>query len=111
MDLPELLGKYFKAVFSKTQKADNWVNTLKDYLSELNIFKDTHQKFLKNIRVNVGGHRVQDINKQLDIICSLDPYHIKDLMFEFDKITRKILEHIQPVIVHSLSLKKVLRHF
>lgn len=106
MDLPELLGKYFKAVFSKNTNANQWLEQLKKYLSELNAFKTTNQSYLQNIRMNTGGHRDQNINNQLDIITSINPYAIKDLMFEFDNILRRIMDHIQPIIVNSLTPKK-----
>ncbi|CDN32523.1 hypothetical protein BN938_2453 [Mucinivorans hirudinis] len=104
-DLPELLGKYFKTIFSSTPKADPWIEELKTHLSELNSFKSKNHEYLKKIRLNVSGHRDQNINNQLDVITSINPYDIKTLMFEFEEKLRKLLDHIQPVIVNSLTLK------
>lgn len=105
-DIPDILGKSFKCVFDNITGAKVWLETLKVYMKDINDFKQTNHEYLKNIRMNVAGHRDKDIHAQLAVIGNINPYHIENMMFEFDKILRNLISHIQNLLVRTLEIKK-----
>ena len=105
-DIPDILGKSFKCVFDNLAEAKVWLETLKMYMKDINEFKQTNHEYLKNIRMNVAGHRDKNIHAQLDVILNINPYDIEKLMFEFDGILRNIISHLQSLLVHTLKIKE-----
>lgn len=105
-DLPEVLGKYYKQIFEGIEKAKPYLETLKGYKKDFEFLKNTNFEYLQEIRMNVSAHRDQDIDRQLEVIRTIDPYRVIKIMFDFEKILRKITDHIQDYLVHSINLEK-----
>lgn len=104
-DLPEVLGKYYKQIFDGIEKAKPYLETLKGYKKDFELLKNTNFEYLQEIRMNVSAHRDQDIDRQLEVIRTIDPYRVIKIMFDFEKILRKITDHIQDYLVHSINLE------
>lgn len=112
LDIPELLGKYFKAIFKEIPNAKDYISQLKIYNGELTAFRTENIEYLKNIRINVCGHRDHNIDNQLNIIQSINPYEIINLMMSFDSTLRKIMDQLQPLIIATIKpqdLQKIIR--
>jgi len=105
-DLPEILGKNYKTIFDGIENAKPYIDTLKGYKKDFELLKNTNFEYLKEIRMNVSAHRDQDIDKQLEVIRTIDPYKVIRIMFDFEKILRKITDHIQYYLVHSINVEK-----
>lgn len=102
-DIPDILGRSFKFVFDNIAEAKVWLDTLKVYMKDINDFKRTNHEYLRNIRMNVAGHRDKDIHTQLSTIQNINPYKIEKLMFDFDGILRKLIIHLQSLLVYTLK--------
>lgn len=105
-DIPVITGKVFKIHFQEVKgiaAADQFLGDMKALGKLLNQFKTLHRERLLNIRINVAAHRDIDINKQLEIIGSIDPYEIINLMFEFEKIVRGYIDNLQWFIVRLVK--------
>lgn len=104
-DIPDILGKSFKCVFDNIPEAKVWLDTLKVYMKDINGFKLANHEYLKNIRMNVAGHRDKDIHTQITVITNINPYYVEQLMFKFDTILRNLISHIQELLVRTLKIK------
>jgi hypothetical protein len=102
-DIPEVLGKNYKQLFYGIDIAEGYLDELNKYKKELENYKTLHLKKLYEIRIIVGAHRDQDIDKQLEIISKIDPYTIIKVMTDFENIIRKILEHLQKLLVYTVK--------
>ncbi len=81
------------------------MNQLKSYKKELEDYKTEHVKLLKEIRNSSAGHRDHNIDEQIKVIQQINPYETIKLMTNFEKIVRKIMDHLQPLIVRTIALK------
>jgi hypothetical protein len=104
-DIPEILGKYYKEIFKDITVGQEYIDEMNIYKQEFESFRKKNTQYLCDIRMGVTAHRDQDIDKQLLVLRKIDPYHIKDLMFEFETILRKICDHMQKLLVHTVTLK------
>ncbi|MCE5328760.1 hypothetical protein LLG07_00240 [bacterium] len=102
-DIPEVLGKNYKELFIGIDLAEDYLSELNKYKKELEVYKKTHLQKLYEIRINVSAHRDQDIDNQLNIICKIDPYKIIEAMNDFEVILRKISDHFQKLLVHTVK--------
>jgi len=105
-DLPEILGKYYKQIFDGVEIAKPYLETLTVYKKEFESLKNENNVYLREIRMNVSAHRDQDIDTQLEVIRNIDPYRVIRIMFDFEKILRKITDHIKNYLVHSIQLEQ-----
>ncbi len=105
-DLPEILGKNYKQIFYGVENTKPYIDTLRGYKKDFELLKNTNIEYLKEIRMNASAHRDQDIDKQLLVIRTIDPYRVIRIMFDFEKILRMITDHIQHYLVHSINFEK-----
>jgi hypothetical protein len=106
IDIPQVLGKNYKQIFKGFDNAQPYIDVLNGYKKELEALNKQNIKYLKDIRMNVSAHRDQDIDNQLEVIGAIDPYKIIKIMYEFEKVLRRITDHIEIYLVHSLKLEK-----
>lgn len=97
-DIFELLGKDFKTLTIKTLNKNSELN-LNKFRSQLNHFKESYWKQLKEIRNAAIAHREQDAVKQLSSIISVDEEFILKITFEFETILHDLEKMLQPLFL------------
>jgi hypothetical protein len=106
MDIPDLLGKSFKDIFANISDSQLYMNQLKTYKKELEDYKSLYSEKLKEIRNSTAGHRDHNIDEQIKVIQKINPYDTIKMMTDFEKIVRKIMDHLQPLIVRTVKPMK-----
>jgi hypothetical protein len=111
-DIPQLLGKGFRASLRTIPLWDEAENELNEITKKLDQFKQSHKKILGELRNFVAAHRDHDAFKQMEIIDDLNPDSIYALLGDFYDIVNPLVSfmtHIVSimgnpyVIVHHLS--------
>lgn len=111
-DIPQLLGKEFKASLKTIPLWDEAEKELTKISKELNRFKITHREMLHEIRNFVLAHRDHNALKQMEIIDNLNPDKIYALLGDFYDIMNPLVLFMiriergmgnKSVILHHLS--------
>jgi hypothetical protein len=72
-DLPQLLGKSFRAWLTDIDLGQAWLDSLGRITSQIALFKSSHSSFLKDVRNYIGAHREHESLAQISMLESLDP--------------------------------------
>jgi hypothetical protein len=108
-DLPELLGKDFRAGLVDLNLGGDTVSSLDQIRKRLGQFKDQHSVQLNQIRSLVGAHREHDAIAQLQLLETLKPLEIFALAAEFSGSLRELVTWMTDVMGTTGRLDSVVR--
>lgn len=111
-DIPQILGKEFRVSLKTFPLWDEAEKEINQISKNLNQFKESHSKMLKELRNFVTAHRDRDAAKQIEIIDNLNSDSIYKLVGDFYDIVKPLVTFMTRiirilgnpfVIVHNLS--------
>jgi hypothetical protein len=82
-DLPQLLGKNYRALLKDLELGFKWLDTLNHIHSKLSTFSKSHRPFLWKIRNYVSAHRDHNALLQLEIMSEFKAIDVYRLGAEF----------------------------
>jgi len=109
-DLPQLLGKNYRACLTDLELGQDWLDALGEITSQIVQFKSSHSVFLKDVRNYVGAHREHNSIAQLTMLDSLDPLVVYKLAGELFAPVRKFIDYNIKLLNYMHNPAVMLRH-
>lgn len=109
-DLPELLGKDFRASLKTFPLTDSDWEAFNRTMKLVSKFKNEHRDLLNELRNYVGAHRDKDAGSQLDIIEKVDLLKMMELSGQFYDAMRELVPFLTKLTLSLGDWRVILKH-
>jgi hypothetical protein len=108
-DLPQLLGKEFRAAVTTLGADDALKKRLNEASSGLHRFWDEHREFLNDIRNAVAAHREHDALAYVQKLESIKPLQVMGLAAEFSGLLERLIAVLTDIATLTVGIPAVLK--
>lgn len=109
-DLPNLLGRDFRAALNTLPNADEAITELKSISKGLSQFKNTNHVMLNKLRNYAGAHRDNDAGKQLQVIDEVNLLQMMELAGNFYESIRDLIPFLTRLTMILGDWKVLVKH-
>lgn len=107
-DLPQLLGKDFRAAVTALGADDALKKRLNEASSGLHWFWNEHREFLNDIRNAVAAHREHDALAYVQTLESIKPLQVMGLAAEFSGLLERLIAVLTDIAKLTIGIAAVI---
>ena len=107
-DLPQLLGKDFRAAVTALGADDALKKRLNEASSGLHRFWDEHREFLNGIRNAIAAHREHDALSYVDKLEAVKPLEVMGLAAEFSGLLERLIGVLTDIAKLTVGIPAVI---